>query len=211
MANEIHNYPLEVYTIGDNDYFDVDYFTGLAYQTAKIKGIAINPGKFAMISPSTNVTGTAEQSILDGTGVGSLSVPANGFNVGDSFRLTMRGYIGAHNNDTLIININVNGLVTLATSGAITLPTITNKVFEIIVDFTINAIGGPMVGSVTLSGGIAYNKNSANIYEGQDFLSVNNTSFDTTILNTLDVTAQYSSTNPANTIQSFIGILEKTR
>ena len=111
----------------------------------------------------------------------------------------------------MIINIKVNGLVTLATSGPITLPTITNKVFEIIVDFTINAIGGPMVGSVTLSGGIAYNKDSANIYEGQDFLSVNNTSFDTTILNTLDVTAQYSSTNPANTIQSFIGILEKTR
>jgi hypothetical protein len=123
----------------------------------------------------------------------------------------MRGYIGAHNNDTLIINIKVNGLITLATSGPITLPTITNKVFEIIVDFTINAIGGSMVGSVTLSGGIAYNKDSANIYEGQDFLSVNNTTFDTTILNTLDVTAQFSSINPANTIQSFIGILEKTR
>jgi hypothetical protein len=211
MANEIHNYPLEIYTIGDNDFFDVDTFNGFGYDTAKIKGMAINPGKFAMINPSSNVTGIIEQSIFDGTGVGSLSVPANGFNVGDSFRLTMRGYIGAHNNDTLIINIKVNGLITLATSGPISLPTITNKVFEIIVDFTINAIGGLMVGSVTLSGGIAYNKDSANIYEGQDFLSVNNTTFDTTILNTLDVTAQFSSINPANTIQSFIGILEKTR
>jgi hypothetical protein len=75
--------------------------------------MAINPGKFAMISPSSNVTGIIEQSIFDGTGVGSLSVPANGFNVGDSFRLTMRGYIGAHNNDTLIINIKVNLIHTL--------------------------------------------------------------------------------------------------
>ena len=210
MANEIHNYPLEIYNIGDNDYLDVDFYNGVGYDSSKIKGVNLRAGKFTMLTPSTNVTGTGEQSILDGTGLGSLSVPANGFSVGDTFRVTLRGYLGAHNNDTLSVNIYTNGTTLLASTGAMSMPTITSKAFELVVDFVIGAIGGSMVASVTLAGGISYNKDSANIYEGQDFVSVNNTTFDTTILNLLDVKAQFSSSNPANEIQSFIGILEKT-
>ena len=210
MANEIHNYPLEIYKIGDNDYLDVDFYNGVGYDSSKIKGVNLRAGKFTMLTPSTNVTGTGEQSILDVTGLGSLSVPSNGFAVGDTFRFTLRGYLGAHNNDTLSINIYTNGTTLLASTGALTLPTITSKAFELVVDFVIGAIGGAMVASVTSAGGFAYNKDSANIYEGQDFVGVNNTTFDTTIPNTLDVKAQFSSSNPANEIQSFIGILEKT-
>ncbi len=210
MANEIHNYPLEIYKIADNDYLDVDFYNGVGYDSSKIKGVNLKAGKFTMLTPSTNVTGTGEQSILDGTGLGSLSVPANAFAVGDTFRFTLRGYLGAHNNDTLSINIYTNGTTLLASTGALSMPTITSKAFELVVDFVIGAIGGSMVASVTLAGGFAYNKDSANIYEGQDFVSVNNTTFDTTIPNTLDVKAQFSSSNPANEIQSFIGILEKT-
>ena len=210
MANEIHNYPLEIYNIGDNDYLDVDFYNGVGYDSSKIKGVNLRAGKFTMLTPSTNVTGTGEQSILDGTGLGSLSVPPNGFSVGDTFRVTLRGYLGAHNNDTLSVNIYTNGTTLLASTGAMSMPTITSKAFELVVDFVIGAIGGAMVASVTLVGGISYNKDSANIYEGQDFVSVNNTTFDTTIPNLLDVKAQFSSSNPANEIQSFIGILEKT-
>jgi hypothetical protein len=210
MANEIHNYPLEIYKVGDNDFFDVDTFNGVGYDTAKIKGMAINPGKFAMLTPSSYVTGTTEQSILDGSASGSLSVPANGFNVGDSFRLTMRGYLGAHNNDQITININTNG-VALISTGPITLPSVTYKGFELIVDFTIYAIGPSMVAGLNLGGGFTYNKDASNIYEGQDFIGSNSFLFDTTIPNVLDVTAQFSSSNPANFIQSYIGILEKTR
>ena len=210
MANEIHNYPLEIYSIGDNDYLDVDFYNGVGYDSSKIKGMNLKAGKFTMLTPSSYVTGTAEQSILDGTGLGSLSVPANGFSVGDTFRFTMRGYLGAHNNDTLTINIYTNGTTLLTSTGALTLPTISYKAFELIVDFVIGAVGGTMVASVTLGGGFSYNKDSANIYEGQDFVGVNNFSFDTTIPNLLDVKAQFSSANPSNFIQSYIAILEKT-
>lgn len=210
MANEIHNYPLEIYKIGDNDYLDVDFYNGVGYDSSKIKGVNLKAGKYTMISPSSYVTGTAEQSILDGTGLGSLSVSANAFAVGDTFRFTLRGYLGAHNNDTLTLNIYTNGTTMLSSTGALTLPSISYKAFELVVDFVINAIGGSMVASVTLAGGFAYNKDSANIYEGQDFVGVNNFSFDTTIPNVLDVKAQFSSSNPANFIQSYVGILEKT-
>jgi len=214
MANEIHNYPLEIYTIGNNDFLDVDYFNGVGYDSAKILGsnlkASVKSGLFTMISPSTYVTGTAEQSIIDGTGLGSLNVPANTFQVGDTFRLTMRGYMGAHNNDTISINVITNGTTLLTSTGLITLPTINYKAFELIADFVINSLGGAMLGGVTVAGGFSYNKDSANIYEGQDFVGVNNFSFDTTIANNLDVRVQFSSSNPSNFVQSYIGILEKT-
>jgi len=35
---KIHQYPLERTSIGDEDYYDIDYWTGSSYKTAKIKG-----------------------------------------------------------------------------------------------------------------------------------------------------------------------------
>jgi hypothetical protein len=35
---KIHQYPLERTSIGDEDYYDIDYWTGSGYQSAKIKG-----------------------------------------------------------------------------------------------------------------------------------------------------------------------------
>ena len=35
---KIHQYPLERTSIGDDDYYDIDYWTGSSYQSAKIKG-----------------------------------------------------------------------------------------------------------------------------------------------------------------------------
>lgn len=209
MANEIHNYPAQIYTLGDLDFMDVDFFNGFDYDTAKILGRDIKAGKYCMITDSSIATGIGEQSIIDGTALGSLSIPDNTFKVGDSFRLTLRGLFGAHNNDTITIRIK-SGTTVLSSSGAITLPTITDKRFELIVDFTIRAIGGAGVASIVSGGGFTYNKNSAYSYEGQDFISVNNTTFDTTITNTLEVTAQFSSANASNQIQSMVAILEKT-
>jgi hypothetical protein len=209
MANEIHNYPAQIYTLGDLDFMDVDFFNGFDYDTAKILGRDIKAGKYCMITDSSLVTGIGEQSIIDGTALGSLSIADNTFKVGDSFRLTLRGLFGAHNNDTITIRMK-SGTTVLSSSGAITLPTITDKTFELIVDFTIRAIGGAGVASIVSAGGFTYNKDSANIYEGQDFITMESTLFDTTITNTLDVTAQFSSANASNQIQSMVAILEKT-
>ncbi len=43
MSN-IHNYPLESLTFGDDDYYDIDFFTGSGYETRKIKGSVIKAG-----------------------------------------------------------------------------------------------------------------------------------------------------------------------
>jgi len=44
MGIKINQYALERLTFGDDDYYDIDYFDGANYQTAKIKGSTIKAG-----------------------------------------------------------------------------------------------------------------------------------------------------------------------
>jgi hypothetical protein len=50
MANEIHNYPLEIYTIGDNDYLDVDYWNGAGYDSSKLQGFNLKNTIFSSLA-----------------------------------------------------------------------------------------------------------------------------------------------------------------
>jgi hypothetical protein len=168
-----------------------------------------NVGLFAQTANSATITGTtAETTLIDG-GVGSLSVPANGFIVGNSFQATMGGVISSANSETITIRIK-SGSTILADSGALSLPNISNQVFNLTINFTIRAIGGAGVSNiVTLANLLILKKTSGN-QDGFGWNVVNSTTFDTTILNTLDITAQWSSNNATNSIYSDIFFLNKT-
>ena len=49
MAIKINQYPLERTAFGDDDYYDIDYWNGSTYETAKIKGSTIKAGIQASI------------------------------------------------------------------------------------------------------------------------------------------------------------------
>lgn len=165
-------------------------------------------GIFAQTANSTPVTATTtETTLLDG-GEGSFTVPANGFSVGDSFLGTMGGHISAANNNTIRIKIK-SGSVILGDTGLITLPSITSKHFNLELRFTIRAIGAAGVASIASFGQFTYSKNSGNQFEGADFSTINNTTFDTTASNTLDVTVQWGSNSASNNIYSESFILTK--
>ena len=212
MGIQINQYPLTATEINNDDFFDVDQWNGTAFESKKISGATLRagviPGLFTQTSDVT-VTATTTESTLLGTGQGTLIVPANGFQVGDTFQLRMCGLIDAHNNDTFTFKIK-SGSVILAISGAITMPTCTGKTFEFIADFCIRAIGSTGVAEIVSNGSFCYNKNSSNAFEGQNFLSVNNTTFDTTVGNTLNVTVQFSSTNAGNSLTSKVVYLTKS-
>ena len=166
-------------------------------------------GLYAQTASSTPITNTTtETTLLDG-GVGTLTVPANAFQVGDSFSLVMGGHISAQNNQTIHIRVKRNGTVLLADTGVIQLPTITNKNWELTVNFTIRAIGGQGVASIVSHGTFNYNKDGNLAFEGRTFSVVNNTTFDTTVSNTLNITAEWGSANAANNIYSDLFILQK--
>ena len=181
--------------------------------TYKVKNSTLAPfptvyGLFSQTGNSVVVSGTTtESSLIDG-GAGTLSVPANGFSIGDSFRGDFGGILNVGNNQTLRIRLKT-GSVELADSGIQPITNITNDVWSLSVNFTIRQIGAAGVASIVTLGAFHYTKTNNGTVEGFSFNTVNNTTFDTTINNTLDVTVQWGSTSVDNSIYSDIFVLNK--
>lgn len=166
-------------------------------------------GLYTQIGASTRITNTTvETSLLDG-GVGTLSVPANGFKVGDSFFAIATGHISTVNNHTLRIRIKSDGVV-LADTGIITMSASTNKHWKLDVYFTVRTLGGSGVASIATGGTFFYTRNASNSFEGTNFSTETSTGFDTTVDNTLVVTAQWGQANTGDIIYSELFTLTKT-
>ena len=174
-----------------------------------INPISVVGGLFAQTADSVPITNTTVETSLINGGVGSLSVPANGFQVGDSFRAVVAGVLNATNNQTIRIRVK-SGSVILLDSTAQPISNITNDVFSLNVDFTIRALGTAGVASIVSLGTFHYVKTSNAATEGFAFNVVNNTTFDTTISNTLNITVEWGAADLGNNIYSDISILNKT-
>lgn len=165
-------------------------------------------GLFAQTANSIPITNTAvETTLLDG-GVGSLTIPPDAFQIGDSFVASLGGIISCGNNDTLQIRVKT-GSVILGNTGVITMPQCTNQHWDFQIRFTIRSLGGPGVASIASFGQFTYSKDAANVFEGADFSLVENTNFDTTVGNTLEITAQWGSADIQDVIYSENFILTK--
>ena len=169
----------------------------------------ITGGLFAQTANSTPITNTIVETSLINGGVGSLSVPANFFKVGDSFRVVTAGVLNTANNQTIRIRVK-SGSIVLLDSLAQNITNITNDVFSLNVDFTVRQLGGPGVASIVTLGTFHYAKTSNATVQGFAFNVVNSTTFDTTIANTLNITVQWGAADPGNSIYSDIFILNKT-
>ena len=169
----------------------------------------INYGLFAQTANSTLITNTnAESSLING-GVGTLTIPANGFQVGDSFRAVFGGVMNANNNQNITIRVKAGSIV-LLDSGAQNLgSSVINDVWSLNIDFTIRAIGAAGVASIVSLGSFHYTKTNNASVQGFGFNTVNNTTFDTTVSNALNVTAQWGTASSGNNIYSDIFILNK--
>jgi hypothetical protein len=166
-------------------------------------------GLYSQTANSTNITNSTTEQTLIGSGLGSLSVPANGFKVGDSFSVRISGFISTSNNHTLTIK-SKSGSVILATSGSQTFPVTTSEIWTLNLSFTIRSIGGAGVASIITSGNFINIKSSNGTTQGFSFSTLNNTTFDTTISNTLDITAQWGQLDAGDTIYSDNFVLNKT-
>jgi len=174
-----------------------------------LTGPAGAAGLFAQTRNSIPVTNATGLSSLITTGVGTLNIPANTFQVGDSFKATMHGEVTCANNQQLRIVIESNGNV-LATTPLLVLPQITSKHWTLEIDFAIRAIGAAGVAAIMTGGNFIYNKDSNNAYEGVGFRFEQATLFNTTVLNTLAINAEWGTVNAANSIYSQIFNLFKT-
>jgi len=165
-------------------------------------------GLYAQTALGTLITNTTVETSLVGTGVGSLTVPANGFNVGDSFTARICGPLSCANNETIHIRVKANG-VTIADAGVFQMKISTDKYFELMMDFTVTKIGGAGVAELFTNGQYSYNHNAAGEIAGNNFALISNTVFDTTIINALSITAEWGLAKTANKIQSQNFVLTK--
>lgn len=165
-------------------------------------------GLYSQTQQSSLVTGLVEGSII-GPGQGTLSVPANIFQIGDSFHLRVSGKITNANNSQLVINLK-SGVNVIGTTGTITIPTTTDKNWELTAEFTVVLLGTAGNAKLQTNGKFIYNRNSSNSFEGVAFDYTESTTFDTTVLNTLDITATWLTSNPSNSIHSHQLTLSKT-
>jgi len=196
-------------SLAQTDLIPIAEVLGAGYVTKRVNGNNVNFRVFAQTANSTTITATTTEGTLIDGGVGSLTVPANSFQVGDSFRLDMGGVMSAQNGNTITIRLK-SGSVSLGSSGALSMPSITNQVWYLTTTFTIRAIGAAGVASIVSLSQFHVLKAASGTQEGFAWNVVNSTTFDTTISNTLNITAQFSTNNANNSIYSDIFTLSKT-
>jgi hypothetical protein len=167
-------------------------------------------GLFSQTGNSITISGTTTESSLIGGGIGSLTIPANGFSPGDSFRADFGGILSAKNNDTVRIRVKAaNTGMILGDSGVIQLSTVNNNVWTLSLNFIIRQIGAATVASICTLGRFSFAKTVNGTVEGVSFNTVNNTTFDTTIQTEIMVTAQFGSNSSENIMYSDMFILNK--
>jgi hypothetical protein len=170
---------------------------------------ATNYGLFAQTGNSTPITGTIVESSLIGSGLGTLTIPANGFQVGDSFSGVLIGHLSCVGTATLHIRVKTASGILLADTGVMAMSAATAKHWKLDINFTVRTLGVATVASIASGGLFAYTKNSGLNFEGVNFSIVNNITFDTTTSNTLVVTAEWNTNNAGNSIYSEIFVLNK--
>lgn len=165
-----------------------------------IQGPAGLPGLFAQTADSTPVVNTAVETTIVGPGVGTLTVPANGFSIGDSFTCGLDGILTSGSSATLHIRIKTLTGILLAETAIIDMAAATGQPWLINLYFTIRTLGAPTVASVSSGGLFSYIRNGGTQFEGYVLSTINNTTFDTTINNTLVITAQWDPASTGNSI-----------
>lgn len=174
--------------------------------TYKVRNSTLSPyptmyGLYSQTATTTTITGTTEQTMING-GVGNLTIGANQFQPGDSFNATFSGLITNTNNHTIRIRVKTDS-ETLVDSGAVSIAANSNSVFYLRIDFVVRSIGGAGTASILSVGTFQTSKDSNASLEGFGFDGLNNTTFNTTISNTLDVTVEFGTDGDTLDVEFF--------
>ena len=145
---------------------------------------------------TVTVDNTVTETSLIGSGLGSTTLPANYLNAGKAFRISSRGTIEDTGNPDITIKLLANS-TTLLTTGNNAL-TITAGTFAWEVDILLTYRGG-------------------NTFYGEGWFRVNDDRYamigsavtiDPTVAQTFDLTVEWGTADPANTISSTNFVLE---
>ena len=157
-----------------------------------INGIQPSGGVYSNPTSNNYAGSTAETDILTGTEYGSKTIPADQFVAGSLYSLKIGGEFDATNNDVFTIRV-VSNLGLGSEAEFVNIPititdtNLTNRYFELEIDFAVRSTGVAGVASIVTNGSFDY-YNTNNLKKGTGINNVNNTTFNTKIDNTLSVT-----------------------
>jgi len=180
-------------------------------QVSTINSITPVGGLYSGISNGVVINQASGQTdLLPVSSVGSLSIPANGFKVGDAYHLVIAGtFPDEKKNETVEVEIKQNGTIL----GSVKLEyedfdTVESN-FEIEVDFVIRSVTDPVnpliLGQLATSIDFTFNKKISRDYRGTRSTSITN--LDTSTASSLSVLATVTGVN--SSIQSTLAYLRK--
>lgn len=154
------------------------------------------------------VANTVTETSIVGTGIGTLTLPANFWVAGKTIRITMSGVYStvAVTGDTVTIKVKYGSTV-LASKATTALVTGGSNLFwesEVLV--TCRTTGA--TGTVQVSGGVRYQVASSVVVEDELNGGIAATTLDTTAGALFDITVTHSAANASNTVKSLVGAFE---
>ena len=162
---------------------------------------------YAMLADGPTVSdGDPETSLLpSGVGdfTGTLTVGANGFSVGDSFHFVIAGNCIYDTNNDITLRLKNGGVLSEITMDLEDTDA-PNTYWELEADFTIRSIG--VAGSIVTNFDFTFNKKALKDFKGQRNVTVS--TIDTTVSNTLDITAEFTGTQTSSMFAR-LGYLKK--
>jgi len=175
---------------------------------SSINGLTPQGGVYSGTSDGVVINNTTEQSVLPASGVGSLTIPANGFSVGDCFHCVVAGDCSFDKDDTIQIKLKENGSI-LAQTPVFDLEDAQagDNAFEIEIDFTIRSIGA--TGSIATNFDFTYNKTGVDSKDFRGTRAMDVQTIDTTVSSTLDITVQFPTNITPSSLQTRLFRLQK--
>jgi hypothetical protein len=177
-------------------------------QVASINNLTPQGGVYSGTSDGVVINNTTEQSVLPTSGVGILTIPANGFSVGDCFHCVVAGDCSFDKDDNIQIKLKENGNI-LAQTPIINLEDAQagGNAFEIEIDFTIRSIGAS--GSIATNFDFTYNKDGIDSKDFRGTRAMDVQTIDTTVSSTLDITVQFPTNITPSSLQTKLFRLQK--
>jgi hypothetical protein len=148
----------------------------------------------------TVAQGDGEVSLLPtgvGTSVGTLTVPGGGFSVGDSFHFVVAGNCIFDTNQDIVLRLKNSGTIASIQMNLENTDS-PNSFWELEADFTIRSLGtgGSGNGEIVTNFDFTFNKRIDKDFKGQRNVTVTN--LNTTVSNTLDITAEFLTANTSS-------------
>jgi len=175
--------------------------TGPAGPAGSDIGLASN------ITTSTAIVNSTVEASFQGTISGSLSRPADTFELGSVYKLQAFGDINVGTPVNLNIRFKAGG-VEVAGTGALVMPTVTSKTWSLEILVTTRQIG--TTGEISTTGEFKFLTNVAGTSESYKIQNIYST-FNTTVPQILDLTGEWSVADPSNTIDCATLVLTKIK